>query len=339
MEREDFLNFQTERNKCPNRIDKILFHGTRIEPISCILTGYFLKSTEKCYQHGKGVYFTDFLDYCWFYGGEKNNRANKNRIPIVGETFTLIACSTYYNQKGFKKVIDYKYTPKKNEINFAYAGCNFETLINIDKTKFIGTEYVIWDLDQICPFLGAKLKRNEYCVIWRDTNFSSKSLYNNEFDQKFKKFLKERIKYIQYNSNFNIYSFDNSEEALSLIKRKKYNKIILISNVGDDLDGKFFIENARKLIGNDVIVLFLAYNLSHLKWITNYKNALFSNDAKFYEEYLKCYDSKSRDETECRILNLKESLEKKYGVKFNFDYNFLKFPYFKFSGKYSDLTF
>ena len=71
MEREDFETFERERNKCPNRVDKILYHGTSIEPISCILTNYFKKSEEKCYQHGKGVYFTDFLDYCWFYGGEK----------------------------------------------------------------------------------------------------------------------------------------------------------------------------------------------------------------------------------------------------------------------------
>ena len=114
MEREDLEKFEQEREKCPNLIDKILFHGTSIEPISCILTGLFNKSVDRCYQHGKGVYFTDFLDYCWFYGGEVSKRANKNKIPRVRENFTLIACSTYYDKKGFKKVKDCKYTPKKN---------------------------------------------------------------------------------------------------------------------------------------------------------------------------------------------------------------------------------
>ena len=118
MEREDFQVFEKERSNCPNRVDKILYHGTSIEPISCILTGYFRKSIEKCYQHGKGVYFTDTLDYCWFYGGEKTNRSNVNRIPSIGEIFTFIANSTYYNKEGFRRVFDYKYTPKKNEINF-----------------------------------------------------------------------------------------------------------------------------------------------------------------------------------------------------------------------------
>ncbi len=56
MEREDFEVFEKERNNCPNRIERILYHGTSIEPISCILTGYFKKSIDKCYQHGKGVY-------------------------------------------------------------------------------------------------------------------------------------------------------------------------------------------------------------------------------------------------------------------------------------------
>ena len=61
IEREDLEKFEIEREKCPNRVDKILFHGTSVEPISCILTGLFKKSIDRCYQHGNGVYFTDFL--------------------------------------------------------------------------------------------------------------------------------------------------------------------------------------------------------------------------------------------------------------------------------------
>jgi len=113
IEREDFEKFEKERKKCPNRVDKILYHGTSVEPISCILTDQFKKSVDRHYQHGKGVYFTDFLDYCWFYGGAEGNRANKNRIPELEDTFTLIAYSVYYNEKGYRKVINSEYTPKK----------------------------------------------------------------------------------------------------------------------------------------------------------------------------------------------------------------------------------
>ena len=337
IEREDFETFENEREKCPNRVDKILYHGTSIEPISCILTGLFRRSEKRCYQHGKGVYFTDILDYCWYYGGAESNRANKNIIPKVNDTFTLIASSIYYNRDGFKKVNDWRYDPKKNEINFAYADAEFETLIEPDEKKFFGTEYVIWELNQICPFISAKLQRNEFCVIWRDNNFSSKPVYQNEFDEIFKKFLKERMKYINQNAKYNIYPCETSEEALNLIKRKKYNKIILISNVGTDLGGKDFINEARKIIGNDVISLFLAYNKSHLNWIKNYQNAIFSNEPKFYEEYLECFnDIYNINE---KIKSLIAKLENHYDVKFNFNDRFLDFPYYKEGGKYSDLTF
>ena len=341
MEREDFEIFEKERKNCPNRIDRILYHGTSIEPISCILTGYFKKSVNKCYQHGKGVYFTDMLDYCWFYGGEKDNRSNGNKIPKLNEVFTCIASSIYYDQKGFRRVKDYKYTPKKNEINFAYARADFSTIEdNLDKNKFYGTEYVIWDLEQICPFIGMKLKRQEYCVIWRDNNFSAKPVYNNKFDEIFKKFLKERMKYIQQFAAHNIYTCETTNEALEIVKRKKYNKIILISNVGSDLGGKEFIEQARKIIGNDVITLFLAYNIKHLDWIKNYKNALFSNEPNFYEKYLACFSDEYDDASKKdNLIELKEDMENHYKVNFNFNGQFLYYPNFKGEGKFSDLTF
>ena len=339
LEREDFQTFEKERKNCPNRIDRILYHGTSIEPISCILTGYFRKSIDRCYQHGKGVYFTDTLDYCWFYGGEKSNRSNGNKIPAIGETFTLIACSIYYDKNGFRHVKDYKYTPKKNEINFAYAKEDFSTIKEYpDKRKFFGTEYVIWDLEQICPFIGAKLKRKDFCVIWRDNNFSSKPVYNNQFDEVFKKFLRERMKYIEQFAEFNIYPCETSEEALELINRKKYNKIILISNVGTDLGGKKFVDDARKIIGNDVIALFLAYNIQHLNWIKNYKNALFSNEPNFYEEYLNCFNDEIYGKKE-KILELKQTIENHYKVNFNFDDKFLDYPKFKDGGNFSELMF
>ena len=338
MEREDLQIFEKERKNCPNRVDSILYHGTSIEPISCILTGYFRKSTERCYQHGKGVYFTDMLDYCWFYGGT-NNRCNGNKIPEVDDTFTFIASAIYYNKNGFRKVKDCKYTPKKNEINFAYAKADFSTINDYpDKSKFYGTEYVIWDLNQICPFIGAKLKRKEFCVIWRDNNFSSKPVYNNEFDQIFKAFLKERLTYIEQFAEFNIYPFETSEEALKLVERKKYNKIILISNVGTDLGGKKFVDNARKIIGNNVITLFLAYNKNHLEWIKNYKNALFSNDPKFYEDYLRCFSDEYYGK-ETKLMELKSTIENHYNIRFNFDDAFLDYPLYKEEGKYGDLKF
>ena len=345
VEREDLDDFEKDKKKCPNRIDKLLFHGTGEDPVASILTGKFWKSEKRCYQHGKGVYFSDKLDYCWFYGNKSDNRINKNKIPEKNETFTLIACSTYYNNAQWRHVYDYKYDPKLFDINFAYADAEFETVVTLDEKKFYGTEYVIGELSQICPFLGVKLKRVEYCCIWRDNNFSKNPVYNNEFDDLFKKFLAQRVKYIEQYAEFNIYPCQTSEEALKLIRRKKYNKIILLSNIGSDLGGKKFIDEARKIIGNDVVVLFLAYNIAHLEWVKNYKNALFSNDPNFYEEYLKCFTSDNGNENYSdedimdNILTLKAKMESHYNVKFSFSKDFLDYPKYKGSGKYSDLIF
>ena len=75
------------------------------------------------------------------------------------------------------------------------------------KNKYFLNEYVINNFSQICPFIGAKLKREEFCVIWRDTNFSLYPVYGNQYDKLFKQFLKDRVEYIEKLSKFNIYKF------------------------------------------------------------------------------------------------------------------------------------
>ena len=210
-----------------------------------------------------------------------------------------------------------------------------------DKSKFYGSEFVINDINQICPFMSFKLKRDEYCIIWRDNNFSKNPVYNNKFDSIFKQFLKERMEYINQMAKFNVYACETSEEALNLIRRKKYNKIILISNIGSDKAGKTFIENARKIIGSDIVVLFNAYSIYHLDWVKKFKNAFFSNQQKFIEEYLDCFYGKNEKECKKALLELKKNIEKYYKEKFNFDDKFLYYPHFEDRNikKFINLTF
>ena len=339
IEREDFKRFEEERQKCPNRVDRILFHGTIPEPISFILTSKFKRCSRG--KHGEGLYFTDMLDDCWFFGSQKNNSNNVLKIAKKGETFTIIVCSIYYDKTHFRRVYDHKYTPQKNEINFAFIGSkNLETLKmkNPNEThKYFGHDYVINDLNQIFPFISLKLKREEFCVIWRDNNFSDKPIYKNHYDKKFKNFLSEQLSHIEQCVNFNIYPCTSTEEALKLVQRKKFNKIILISNIGKDHGGKIFINEARKIIGNDVVVLFLVYNINlHLEWVTKYKNALITNEQIVFEQYLRCFSNDS-EYAKKEINKLKLSLETKYHKLFIFSQDFLDFPNHKDSGKYGDL--
>ena len=84
IERQDFEKFEKEREKCPKRVERILYHGTSIVPISGILTGLYWKSLdEKKAIIGPGVYFTDLLDYGWYYGGKDGNRANFKYINRI----------------------------------------------------------------------------------------------------------------------------------------------------------------------------------------------------------------------------------------------------------------
>ena len=100
-----------------------------------------------------------------------------------------------------------------------------------------------------------KLKREEYCIIWRDKNFSSKQI-NNVSNEINRNILFKQLSYIRQYVNFNVYPCDSTEEALKLVKRKKFNKIILISNVGNYNGGKIFIDEARKIICSNIVALF-----------------------------------------------------------------------------------
>ena len=350
IERENIVNFEKNRQNCPNRIDRVLFHGTSYKSISKILPEMFNRAN--CIQYGEGVYFTEDLDSCWIYGSEENNKkkdpktGRRNlKIPKVGQYFSFIASAIYYDKNGYERVIDDSRTPGKNEINFAISEMEELKPVTdddqIDKRRFYGTEFVINDLEQICPILGFKLKRDEYCIIWRDNNFSKDPVYNNKFDETFKNYLGNLLEKISQKAKFNIYPCSTSEKALKLIKRKKYNKIILISNIGTDYGGRKFVEEARKILNNNVIVMFSAYSINHLKWVKDFPNALFSNDPQYYEEYLNCFYDKTSEETKNAINSFKGSLENHYNVKFNFDNHFLYYPYTEKTDiiEYKDILF
>ena len=198
--------------------------------------------------------------------------------------------------------------------------------INTDREKglFLGTEYVITEMEQILPLYGLTLKRNEYFVIWRDPNFKGKNFYSD--------YLYERKMFMYKYAKMNAFFESCTEKALEIIKRKKFNKIILISSIGLDLSGKKFVEIARKILGFDVVVLFFSANTDHLEWIQKFPNALYTNDADFYKDYIINYNEKG-------LLNLKKQIENYYEIKLNFTKDFIQFPKYINEKEYKDLIF
>ena len=340
--------------ECKNADVKYLFHGSQIDPISNIITNGFYYTRKAFY--GMGIYFSDMLDYVSFYSGGSNyndRRKYFDKILPVGETFSCVGAEIYYDSNQKKEIYDWKlHVPeldhfpsydeikkkysdkmvKKNGIHFVRVEPEKGQVIENEKTiisrrkvgKFIGNEYVITEMDQILPLYGLTLKRNEYFVIWRDPHFSG--------ENEFTKYLKNAKMYLYKNESINVYIENTSEKALELIKKKRFNKIILISSIGKDLGGKKFVEIARKILGFDVMVLFFSQSRDHLKWIQNFPNALYTNNTQFYQIYVKNYNKTGLE-------TLKKDIEKFYKVKLQFTDNFLKFPKFINSQEYKDIIF
>ena len=98
-----------------------------------------------------------------------------------------------------------------------------------DESKFIANEFVVHYKEQILPIYGISIMRCEYLIIWRDYNFDETNPNNYE-KEVFKKMIKfnEEIKKFSYREvDSKVYYVKTSEEGLNLIRRKKYNKIIL----------------------------------------------------------------------------------------------------------------
>ena len=348
--KKDFLK---EKKNCKNLMAKYLFHGTLIDPISKILTNGFIYTRKAFY--GLGVYFSDMLDYVAFYSGGKDYKSRRSyfgcTLPI-NETFSCVSSEVYYDKTKKKNIYDFSlmvndldhfptyeeikrdYPDKmveKNGVHYARIEPEYgqvrnkeEIISDIKKGKFLGTEYVITEKEQILPLYGLTFKRNEYLIIWRDSHFKGAN--------EFYKFLEEQKLFIYEYAKMNAYFESSIEKALELIQRKKYNKIILISNIGLDLSGKRFVEIARKILGFNVMVLFYSKNKSHFSWLQNFPNVLFTDNSNFYQEYILNYNEKG-------LLNLKKKIETYYNIKLIFDNNFLKFPKFINSEEFDNIIF
>ena len=352
-QQKDRKKFVETMHKCPNLIVRYLFHGTQIDPISKIITGGF-RYTRKAF-YGMGIYFSDMLDYVSFYSGGKNyesRRDNFGSVLNVKDTFSCVSAEVYYSKSKKKEIYDYSlyvdeldHFPTYQELKRDYPdkmvekqGIHFarvepsggqvrekkEIEEDIKEGRFIGNEYVITEMEQILPLYGLTFKRNEFLVIWRDNHFKG--------DNEYSEFLKERKLFIYEHAKMNAYFESSLEKALEIIKRKKNNKIILISNIGLDLAGKKFVEVARKILGFNVMVLFFSGNPDHLNWLKDFPNALYTNSADFYQKYILKYNEKG-------LLDLKKEVEDEYDVKLNFEDNFLEFPNFVNSAEYDDIKF
>jgi len=340
-EKDDYI---MEKNKCPNRETKILFHGTKIDNAIEILSSQFRDAN--IHAIGIGVYFTDSLDYAWNYARKDKN----GNIPKVGDYFTFVASEIYYDNTQIETVSNfntYNIPVKKNGIRCCYRYFNFTSSSNKGKLNTnilrpIGKEYLITEKSQILPLYAVTVKRLEYLVIWRDYNFNSNNpnKYNPKIFQEIQNFHSEIKRIISREFDSKIYYVKTNEEALKLIMRKKYNKIIIITNGNNN--AKDFIKIAREIIGADTIVAISTYNIPlHISWIKKMKNTIVLNGIEFHYKFLKAIMKKeieALNELRNDIIYYYSQIIRDFGLgEFNDD--LLNFSKFKKEGTYGDLSF
>ena len=297
-----FIHFEN----CPNREIKYLFqevHGGQ-------------KNTKKQF-FGLGTYFTDKIDYISYYQEKQNFK----------ESFSCNISQIYYNKNLKQNILDFRYYAQdssqtnkkviKNGIHIIKVKADSRQIINeqdLNKEKlngnFIANEYVISEKEQILPLFNLDFNKNQDLIIWRDPSYGANTPFEIMF--KFSKL------YIYENYKMNLYFENSLEKALELVKRKKFNKIILISNIGKDLSGKRFVEISRNLFGFPIIILFFSNNPSHLSWLKDFPNVLFTNNKNIIQQYIMNYNEKG-------LLTLKNEIEKINNIKLKFTNDFFSY--------------
>ena len=244
---------------------KTIISWTQPEYIASILYNSIDIDRNKVTKVGKGFYLSDLLDVSWIY-------SNRNiKIPDVGDSFSVLVVNCYYSEIKMENYYGGKVEEKvpKDGIRIAKARpkggvIKKEELENYK--GFIQNIYLINDKDQMLPLYAINLRRVEYLIIWRDNNFNESNPNNyGNFDKMLQ--FNEEIKNFAYREiNSKIYYVNSTEEGLRLIDRKKYNKIIIITNGGNN--GEEFINESRKILGANSIALVSCYiPKRHLNWI------------------------------------------------------------------------
>ena len=233
---------------------------------------------------------------------------------------------------------------QKSGIRVAYANYNTE-ILNRDEiknnNKFISKEFLIGNCNQILPLYGIVAKRVEYLVIWRDYNLdlNNPNQYLEDSFKQIKEFHKRIKKLLSKVLNCKIYYVKTTELALKLLNRKKYNKIIIITNGGND--GKEFIINARNIIGSKAIAAISAIDVfRHIKNIQDIENVLVLSGLEFHEKFFKAVLNNDRQLLE----DLRMEITKEFLIGSNLAFNefnddVFNYPNFKENGKFHELIF
>ena len=309
---------ENEKRNSEYKKKKILYHYSDISKI------FHEKLNIKQDENN----FYDNFEFFAFNSIKKEKKEKRKIIPI-NSTFSFIVSEIFFQEELISSVIgNYNQSSLNNE-NIILNKSSIHSVYFEDenlkqKNKSLGYYYTIKEKSQILPLYTVTLKRNEYFVLHRDQNLNGE----NEHSQ----FLRNIQNKNHDIFDINIYYESSTEEALDFLLKRKYNKVILITNVGPNLEGKRFVDIVRKIYGFDVLVLFFSHNKKHLEWIKDYNNSLFTDNIDYYREFITNFN-------EIELKNIKKKLEKDLSIQFKFTFDFISFPNYKSKGTFSSLNF
>ena len=344
-DRDDYEKFQQDKNNCKiNNVEveteeKLLFHGTQVDNIASILKTFVDIDKSENHKLGKGFYLSDLFEVSWRY--RILNDVDDN-IPKIGDSFSVLVCDTFYARdkidhchKGiWKNILIPPY-----HLRIAKVKANTSEVISeeelIGYTGYIQNEYLISHREQVIPLYGICLRRVEHLIIWRDNNFDESNPNKYQDFEEMTKYNNEMKAYAYLELNAKIYYVNSTEEGLKLVDRKKYNKIIIVTNGGNN--GKEFIDKSREIIkGNPIAYVTCYIPENHIDWVCQLPNTLLSDDREIFQDFLKNAVTENKEE----MKKLKDKIEKKYGKNLNFDEeSAFVFQSFKGRGEFSELKF
>lgn len=290
-------------NKSIDEYNKVKSKIPEDEIVECFLyNGSALKETNNGF-FGKGFYATSNPYFAAMIANDEKPLKLNETIQII--CYTAIFNKTKTNELKSainNKTIDTE-TRKKFGINYAIVGDSTGFLpvnSNDDKSTIIAEEFVFPNKIQLVPLCSFTVIRRDHCIIWKDERIKETDI-NAIFLRKLSK-----------EKEINTYFMHSNEEALKIIKNKKYASFKLItSGGGSELLGKNLIVDARNIIGSRFVCLVFATNIElHMDWISKMKNVLFASVDEYFQAFAQL-DMNLKD-----ILDFESKLKQDYAAIF-----------------------
>ncbi|KAK8881330.1 hypothetical protein M9Y10_004065 [Tritrichomonas musculus] len=278
-----------------NIIECFFYHGSKLDNHSKIAQTHFLlpgkddmkqvKTTDPGF-YGQGIYSTDNVFYAALYGNE-----NGSKLLTVNNSATIIGCRVIYNKDKVKDM----YEPVNHFKELSHLGKKIDDDItdnfgahcvlvgsshhflpiqkeDIYKNRIYANEFVIPNKFQFIPCYSFRIMRKDHYILWK---------YDNEANKRYSKFMKE----IKEDMEVNVYAKDNIIDAATLIHKKKYAALKLITNT---TEAEYLIKLARKIIRSNFVCLVYADEKdqnNHMKWISEMENVLFTKDPEDFKKF------------------------------------------------------